>query len=218
MFPPSRRNIVEAQFLKSKTGNRSSGIWPLRQSGGLTAASWPCLYLNQGGFRTDPFQCATAANSQPTRYASGWSGLISRPYIESGSPWENGDIESFMPVCVTNCSMARSSKASKRCGSSPASRTITTTGHTRTAAWLIAPPGPGNDQDASLSTRLRCTPPPHQVGIEGAHQPLRNRTSPDRRCSLDACHAPGSSHAGLTRRPRRPPRPFRSSPLSAFPP
>ena len=40
-----------------------------------------------------------------------WIGAVGAKtaYITPGSPWENGFIESFKRVCVTNCSMARSS-------------------------------------------------------------------------------------------------------------
>ena len=38
-------------------------------------------------------------------------------YIERGSPWENGFIESFNAGCVTSCSTAKSSTPSKKLGS-----------------------------------------------------------------------------------------------------
>jgi transposase InsO family protein len=63
-------------------------------------------------------------------------------YIEPGSPWENGYIERLAsppfgstPACEMSCSTARSSTASRRCGSSPAGGATTTTGRACIAVW-----------------------------------------------------------------------------------
>ncbi len=82
-------------------------------------------------------------------------------YIEPGSPWENGYIESFNARLRTNCSTAKSSTASRKSVASPAGG-----GSTTIASGLIAALGTAH----RLRKRSRCQP--------GRSAPLRSASRP----------------------------------------
>jgi transposase InsO family protein len=118
-------------------------------------------------------------------------------YIEPGSPWENGYIESF------NARLRHELLNGEIFYSLGEVRIVT-------GWWRELQPGAptqqprlpsasaGNDQDASLASRLRCAPPPGQAGIEGAHQLT---TQPDQSSRGVQCSSARSRFASDTSRP-----------------
>ena len=71
-------------------------VWPFWLTVGLlprtlSSSYFICLYP---GVSLSIFGLITVLNSLPERYAAGWTG-VKTLFIERGSPWENGYIESF---------------------------------------------------------------------------------------------------------------------------